>query len=97
MSTAATLHNKRALGCLSKKNLLQEHRYYVLKMTVNRASTTVGRLSWTILGPCCDIKQQSDHPQPCESKEIALTSRLCPKFPRQQSVNDFLPFNMENL
>jgi len=35
MGCAATLRHNRAISRLSKQNLLQQHRYYVLKMSVN--------------------------------------------------------------
>jgi len=42
MGCAATLPHNRAIGRLSRQKLLKQHRYYVLKMSVNGASTTVG-------------------------------------------------------
>jgi len=56
MSCVAMLPHNRAIGRLSGQNLLQQHRYYVLKMSVNGASTTFGLVSWKILGLCCDIE-----------------------------------------
>jgi hypothetical protein len=35
---------------------LKQHRYYVLKMSVNGASTTFGLVSWKILGLCGCMK-----------------------------------------
>jgi hypothetical protein len=52
MGFAATLPHNRAIGRLSRQKLLQQHCYYVLKMSVNGASTTFGLVSWIILGLC---------------------------------------------
>jgi hypothetical protein len=49
---AVTLPHNRAIGRLSRQKLLQQHRHYVLKMSVNRASTTFALVSWKILGLC---------------------------------------------
>jgi hypothetical protein len=54
MGCAATLRHNRAIGRLSRQNLLQQHRYYVLKMRVNGPSTTLGLVSWKILVLCGD-------------------------------------------
>jgi len=51
---AATLCHNRAIGRLSRQNLLQQHRYYVLNMSANGASTTLGLVSWKILVLCGD-------------------------------------------
>jgi len=50
------LPHNRAIGCLSRQNLLQQHCYYILKMSVNGATTTLGLVSGKILGLCGDIK-----------------------------------------
>jgi len=54
MGCAATLRHNHAIGRLSRQNVIQQHRYYVLKMSVNGASTTLGLVSWTILVLCGD-------------------------------------------
>jgi len=54
MGCAATLRHNRAIGRLSRQNLLQQHRYYVQKMSVNAASTTLGLVSLKILVLCGD-------------------------------------------
>jgi len=51
----ATLNYHRTVGRLSTQKWLQQHRYYVLKMSVNGASTTSGIASWKRQGMCGDI------------------------------------------
>jgi len=41
------IHNQN-IGLLARQKILSEHRYYVLKMIVNGASTTFGHASWKI-------------------------------------------------
>jgi hypothetical protein len=53
---AVTLPHNRATHCLSRQKLFQQHRYYVLKMSVNGSSTTFGLISWKILGLCGGMK-----------------------------------------
>jgi hypothetical protein len=59
MGCAATLPHNHAIGGLSMLKVLEIHRYYVLKMSVNGASTIFGRTSWKILGLCGEIKLES--------------------------------------
>jgi hypothetical protein len=56
MSYAVMLPQNHAIGRLPIQNLFQQHRYYVLKMSVNGATTTFGLLSWNVLGLCGDIE-----------------------------------------
>jgi len=57
MGWAAMLPHNRGIGRLSWQKLLPQHRYYVLKMSVNGASMTFGVGSWKILGLCGSMKQ----------------------------------------
>jgi len=82
------MHN-RTIGRLSRLNLLRQHCFYVLKMSVNGASTTFGHASWKINWLSSEIKPYS-YSRPSFLEKIAVTtSLLCPKNERQQSVNDF--------
>jgi len=56
MGCAATLPHNRTIGRHSRQTLMKQHRYYVLKMSVNGASTTFGLESWKILALCGGIK-----------------------------------------
>jgi len=56
MRCAAMLPHNCAIGRLSRQNLFQQHRYYVLKISINGASTTFGLVWWKILGLCSDIE-----------------------------------------
>jgi hypothetical protein len=56
MVNMATLPHYRAIGRLSRQKLLQQHRYFVLKMSVNGASTTFGLVSLKILRLCGGMK-----------------------------------------
>jgi hypothetical protein len=49
MGCAATLLHNHAIGRISRQKLLQRHRYYVLKMSGNGASTIFVLASWVIL------------------------------------------------
>jgi hypothetical protein len=89
MVCAATLRHNHAIGRLSRQNRLQQHRYYVLEISVNRASTTLGLVSWNIPALCGDNRPQSDCWVPFWAKTVATTSLLCPKNERQWSVNNF--------
>ena len=72
------------------------HRYYVIKMSVNGASTTFCLASRTIRGQCGDSKTQSKYQPSFLAKMLLTTSSLCPKNVRQRSVNDFWPCIMDN-
>jgi hypothetical protein len=52
MGFAATLPHNRAIGHLSRQKLWQQHRYYILKMSVNEVSMTFGLVCWIIFGLC---------------------------------------------
>jgi len=52
---AATRTHNRTIGRLSRQKWLQQDRYYVLNMSVNRASTILGVASWIFKGLCYDI------------------------------------------
>jgi len=53
---AATFIHNRTIACLSIQKWLQQHRYYVQKMSVDGVSTTSGLASWKMQGLCGDIK-----------------------------------------
>jgi hypothetical protein len=76
--------------------LLWQHHDYVLKITVNEASTTFGLASSKIQGLHGDINPWSNYWPPLYAKMFATTSLLCPKNERQRSVNDFRPCILEN-
>jgi hypothetical protein len=57
MGCAAMLPDNRATGRISSQKHFQQHRYYILKMSVNGASTTFSLESWIILGRGGDMKQ----------------------------------------
>jgi hypothetical protein len=50
-----------AIANLSNQHLSQQHRYHVLKLSVNRVSTTFSHESWIIVGLCGNIKPYSDY------------------------------------
>ena len=52
---AVALTQNRTIGCLSREKWRWQHCYYVLKMSVNRASTTCGLASWKMQGLCSDV------------------------------------------
>ena len=52
---AVTVHDNRTLGPLSIEQWWWQHFYYVLKMSVNRASMTFGLASWKLHGLCGDV------------------------------------------
>jgi len=53
---AATLSHNKIIGRLSRQRQLRRYCYYVLKMSINGASTTLDLGSRKILGMCGDIK-----------------------------------------
>ena len=62
MGCAARVLHNRAIGFTSRQKLLQQHCYYVLPMTVHRASTTFSLVSCRIRGLSrwhCAIKRLS--------------------------------------
>jgi len=52
---AVTAHHNQTIGRLSIEQCWQKRFYYVLKMSVNRASTTLGLASWKRHGVCGDV------------------------------------------
>jgi len=50
-----TVHHDRTIGPLSMEQWWWPHIYYVLKMSVNRASTTFGLASWKMHELCGDV------------------------------------------
>jgi len=52
---AVTLSHNQTIGPLSTEQYWWQHFYYVLKMSVNRASTTFGLASWKLHGLCADV------------------------------------------
>jgi len=51
-----TVRHNRTIGRLSIEQWSWQHFYYVLKMSVNWASTIFGLASWKLHGLCGDIK-----------------------------------------
>jgi len=52
---AATLTHNSTVGRLATQQWWRQHRYYVLKMSVNRASMTFGHASWKIKVLCNQV------------------------------------------
>jgi len=52
---AGTVSHNRTIGRLSIEQWWWQHFYYVLKMSVNRASTTFGFASWNMHGLCGNV------------------------------------------
>jgi len=50
-----TVSHNRTISRLSIQRSRQQHFYYVLKMSVNRVSTTFGLASWEMNGLCGNI------------------------------------------
>jgi hypothetical protein len=50
-----TVSHSRTIGRLSMEQWWWQGFYYVVKMSVNRVSTTLGPASWKMLGLCGDI------------------------------------------
>jgi hypothetical protein len=50
-----TLTQNRTIRCLSREKWWWQHCYYALKMSVTRASTTCGIVSWKIQGLCGNV------------------------------------------
>jgi hypothetical protein len=53
---AVMLTHNGTIGHLSRQKLLRHHHFYVLKMSINEASTTSGLVSSTIHRLCGDIQ-----------------------------------------
>ena len=53
---ATTFIHNPAIARLSSPKWSKQHRYYVLKMSVNGLSMTPGLASWTMQGLSGDIK-----------------------------------------
>jgi len=92
----ATLSDNWTTGCLSRQKWLWEHRYYVLKMSINGASTTFGPASWKIQWYCGDIYPESHYRPPFQAKMILLTSSPWPKHDHQWSINGVGPCILDN-
>jgi hypothetical protein len=52
---AVTAHHNQTIGRLSIEQWWQKGFYYVLTMSVNRASTTFGCASWKRHGVCGNV------------------------------------------
>jgi hypothetical protein len=52
---AVTERHNQTIGRLSMEQWWWQHFYNVLKMSVNRASTTFGLASWKMHGLCGDV------------------------------------------
>ena len=93
---AITVGHNRTIGSLSMAQWWEQHIYYVLKMSVKRASMTFDLASWKMHGLCGNVTLSSRNRPPFWAKTLATTSLLCPQNERQRSVNDFWPWIMEN-
>jgi len=89
MGCAATLRHNRAIGRLSRQNLLQQHRYYVLKMSSNGASTIFSFASSVSYVPISCRHPFMGYWQPLQTKTTARCSLRHPENERQPSVNSF--------
>ena len=78
------------------KTWLWEHRDYVLNICVNRASTTLGLVSWKMQRLGGNIKLWSNYLPPFYAKMVGTTLLLYPKNEHQQSINDFWPCILNN-
>jgi len=52
---AVTVRHTQTISRLSMEKWLWQHFYYVLKMSVNRESTTFGFAFWNMHGLCGDV------------------------------------------
>jgi len=52
---AVKVHHTRNIGRLSMEQWWWQHVYYVLKLSVNRASTTFGLASWKMHELCGNV------------------------------------------
>jgi hypothetical protein len=52
VGSAGTIRHNQTIGCLSIEQWWWQYLYYVLKMSVNRASTIFGLASWKLHGLC---------------------------------------------
>ena len=86
---AVTVRHNRTIGRLSMAHWWWQHFYYVLKMSINRASTTFGLASWKMDELGGDVTPYSRYRPLFQEKPIATASLLCPKFERQHRINDF--------
>jgi len=55
VSCAVTVSHNQTIGCLSMEQWWWQHFYYVLKMSINRVSTTFGLASWKMHGLGGDV------------------------------------------
>jgi hypothetical protein len=55
MGCPAALPDNRVIGRLSSQQSWWQHFYYVLKMSINRASTIFGLAHWKLHGLCGDF------------------------------------------
>jgi len=92
----ATLSHNLIFRFLPRQKWLRQHRYYVLKISLNGVSTTFRHASSKIRGQCGNINTESNY-RPCFWANILLTtSLLCPKNKHQRSVNNLRPSIIEN-
>jgi len=84
------------IGRLSTEKCWREHRDYLLKLSVNRASTIFSLAFGIIQGLRNDIYRHCIYRPPFDAKMLERTSRLSPKIERQRSVNDFWSCIMHN-
>jgi len=93
---AGTVCHNQTIGHHSIEQWWWQHSYYVLKMSVNRASTIFGHAPWKFRGLCGDVMPKSCYWPPFWAEPLTITSLLCPKNERLWSVNEFGPCIMEN-
>jgi len=84
---AATLTHNRTIGRSCRQSWFQQHRYYVLKMNVNGASTTFGLLSWNIREMYSNINPWSNCWPPFSATMLSPGSQICRTIECQRSIN----------
>jgi hypothetical protein len=96
LSCAIKVSHYRTIGHLSTEQWWWQHFYYVLKLSVNRGSTTFGFASSKMHGLCSNVYLLSCYWPPFHARTVATLLLLCSKNERQRNVNDFCPCIMEN-
>jgi len=93
---AFTVGHNQTIGRLSIEQWWWQHFYYVLKMSVNRASTIFGLASSKLHGLCGNVTPKSCYRPLFWAKPLETTSLRAPENEHQRSVSDFGPCSMEN-
>jgi len=84
------------IGSQSTEKCQGEHCDYLLKLSVNRASTIFSLAFRMIQGLRNNIYLHFIYRQPFDPTMLERTSRLSPKIEHQRSVKDFWSCNMQN-